>query len=157
MHEQFKSAHTRAVSSPLPKNIKHLTTGPKGNSEFCFPKTFNVGPGWKGEFWLVSWEPGAKFAIQTAKIDRSWIDLANCAFNSSHKINTFFREEIILSLCLEDNFKSDLRNVLTFRARVYRGSIAGSHQFIDRLNRVIWLVRWTLEDIGLVFFLFASL
>ena len=45
MHEQFKSAHTRAVSSPLPKNIKHLTTGPKGNSEFCFPKTLNVSRG----------------------------------------------------------------------------------------------------------------
>ena len=25
-----------------PKIIKHLMTGPKGNSEFCFPETVNV-------------------------------------------------------------------------------------------------------------------
>ena len=26
-------------------NIKHLMTGPKGNSEFCFPETLNVPRG----------------------------------------------------------------------------------------------------------------
>ena len=27
------------------ENIKHLMTGPKGNSEFCFPETLNVPRG----------------------------------------------------------------------------------------------------------------
>ena len=31
------------VSIILNLNTKHLMTGPKGNSEFCFPKTLNVG------------------------------------------------------------------------------------------------------------------
>ena len=31
--------------SKKPDNKKHLVTGPKGNSEFCFPKTLNVPQG----------------------------------------------------------------------------------------------------------------
>ena len=31
------------VSIILNLNTKHLMTSPKGNSEFCFPKTLNVG------------------------------------------------------------------------------------------------------------------
>ena len=30
---------------PKPYNNKHLMTGPKGNSEFCFPETLNVPRG----------------------------------------------------------------------------------------------------------------
>ena len=36
--------HQSKISSPG-KNIKHLMTGPKGNSEFCFLETLNVPRG----------------------------------------------------------------------------------------------------------------
>ena len=34
-----------AVVNRVLENIKHLMTGPKGNSEFCFPETLNVPRG----------------------------------------------------------------------------------------------------------------
>ena len=41
------SETTQTLTKPvtLGLNIKHLMTGPKGNSEFCFPETLNVPRG----------------------------------------------------------------------------------------------------------------
>ena len=41
------SKHAATENGPPhpPPNIKHLMTGPKGNSEFCFPETLNVPRG----------------------------------------------------------------------------------------------------------------
>ena len=33
------------ITNPRSWNNKHLMTGPKGNSEFCFPETLNVTRG----------------------------------------------------------------------------------------------------------------
>ena len=40
-----KKEPIRMLGFALPYNNKHLMTGPKGNSEFCFPETLNVPRG----------------------------------------------------------------------------------------------------------------
>ena len=47
---------------------KHLMTGPKGNSEFCFPKTLNVsrGEAWTALFWS-SYHPPPEFCTVSVK------------------------------------------------------------------------------------------
>ena len=37
--------HDTLCLNPQILNNKHLMTGPKGNSEFCFPETLNVSRG----------------------------------------------------------------------------------------------------------------
>ena len=41
-HYDYRSAHIFVIFTC---NNKHLMTGPKGNSEFCFPETLNVPRG----------------------------------------------------------------------------------------------------------------
>jgi len=63
--------------------IKHLMTGPKGNSEFCFPETLNVPRG-KGEGNIEGRE------LRSVLFSSSKLCGKFCSLQNSYKVLTAF-------------------------------------------------------------------
>ena len=62
--------------SPLSPSgyIKHLMTGPKGNSKFCFPETLNVPRGEE-----VEGKQNTMFHALNSKVEKNWRNRLLCA------------------------------------------------------------------------------